>query len=99
MIFKTIVVYGTSAVVMYPGVQHNLHVSNQVVSCALLQTLMNVLKVTTAAVQMHIALTPLEDFSVPVYMATVEMDLIAVRFAICTVWFESITHYHRVVMI
>ena len=60
---------------------------------------MNVLKEITAALQMHTALTPLEDFSVPVYMATVEMDLIAVCFAICTVWFESITHYHGVVMI
>ena len=60
---------------------------------------MNVLKATTAAAQMHTALTPLEDFSVPVYMATVEMDLTAVRFALCMVWFESITHYPGVVMI
>ena len=60
---------------------------------------MNVLKATTAAVQMRTALTPSEDFSVPVYMATVEMDLVAVCFAICTVWFESIAHLQGVVMI
>ena len=52
---------------------------------------MNVLKATTAAVQMHTALTLLEGFSVSVYMATVEMDLVAVRFCCCccccTVWF------------
>ena len=49
------------------------------------QTLMNVLKATTAAVQMRTALTPLEGFSVSVYMATVEMDLVAVRFFVVVV--------------
>jgi len=46
---------------------------------------MNVLKATTAAVEMRTALTPLEGFSVSVYMATVEMDLVAVRFFVVVV--------------
>lgn len=61
---------------------------------------MNVLKATTAAVQMHTALTLLEGFSVSVYMATVEMDLVAVRFFfVVQCGFERINHFQDVVMI
>ena len=44
--------------------------------------LMNVLKANTIAVQVHTAMTQLEGFSVPVSMDTLEMDIVAVCYAV-----------------